>query len=162
MSAVQTLYNAIIMPHLEYCNIVWACNYLTRLEPLFLLQKKAMRIINNADYLDHSAPLFKKTKNLNIFDINRLQLGTFMYKFIKSELPASMKFDFTLKTDVHGHSTRHCSDLQIKYYRTNMRSFSISVAGPKLWNSVNINLKSKITTNSFKNNYKRSLLANYW
>jgi len=86
-----TLYISIISPHLEYCNIVWGCNYATRLEPLFLTQKKAMRLIFNADYLAHSAPLFKASKQLNIYDMNRLQLGSFMYNLANSKLPKSMK-----------------------------------------------------------------------
>ena len=59
------LYNALVLPHINYCNIVWAnCNK-TKLNSILLLQKRALRICTNSHYLSHADPLFKQIKTQN-------------------------------------------------------------------------------------------------
>ena len=79
---LPTIYSTLVLPHLQYCNLTWGKNYNIRLYALHLLQKMAIRIINRAGYLDHSLPLFKKSKQLTIFDINKLQIASLMYKIL--------------------------------------------------------------------------------
>ena len=64
-----TLYNSLILPYLEYCLIIWASTYSSHLQPLFRLQKKALRIITHSPPRAHTYPLFNKFKILNIFNI---------------------------------------------------------------------------------------------
>ena len=45
-----TLYNTLILPHLSYCILVWGSKIQTN-HRLHLLQKKAVRIITNKDYI---------------------------------------------------------------------------------------------------------------
>ena len=44
------IYNALVLPHLSYCNIVWSINFSTHINRLFLLQKRAARVILNLSY----------------------------------------------------------------------------------------------------------------
>ena len=53
-----TLYNALILPHLSYCILVWGSKIDSN-HKLLLLQKKAVRIITNQDYIAHSETLCK-------------------------------------------------------------------------------------------------------
>ena len=48
-SALYSLYCTLVMPYLTYCCEVWGNNYKTRIQSLFILQKRAIRIIC-ADY----------------------------------------------------------------------------------------------------------------
>ena len=61
-STLNTLYNTLVLPYLNYCNIIWASNKPTRLQPLLLLQKRAVRSITRGSYNAHSLPLFFKPK----------------------------------------------------------------------------------------------------
>jgi len=160
---LPSLYSTLVLPYIQYCNIIWAKNYHTRLSPLFLLQKRAIRIINNAGFYDHTAPLFKKTKQLTIYDINKLQIGNFMYKLthINSTMPTNFNHLINFRSNIHEHNTRGRSKLNTIQHRTIIRSFSISVAGPALWNSLTPSLQSSISDNSFKNKYKKMLLQSY-
>ena len=54
-----SLYYALVVPFLSYCIIAWGNTYQTTLQPLFILQKKALRIITFSSYNEHSSPLFK-------------------------------------------------------------------------------------------------------
>lgn len=159
--ALKTLYCSLVLPYLQYCNIVWGSNYYARLHRLFLLQKKAIRIINNAEYLAHTAPLFIKSNQLNVFDINKLQMGNFMYNFLHRLLPDSIlnSFDFTQGT--HPHNTRHKTQLIVPRFKYMTRSFSIAVCGPKLWNATNDYIQKAKSINIFKNLLKKHLLSTY-
>ena len=81
------LYHSLILSHLQYCTLLWASSYHSHLHKLRLLQKKAIRIISNTDYLAHSSKLFLNLKLLKLDDIMKFQLGTFMYKLKYNKLP---------------------------------------------------------------------------
>ena len=44
LKTLNTLYNTLILPYLNYCNIIWANNKPSCLRPLLMLQKKVIRI----------------------------------------------------------------------------------------------------------------------
>src|SRR6218665_525796 len=52
------LYYTLINPYLIYGNIVWASNYYSRINCVFLLQKRAIRIIARDGYLAHTSLRF--------------------------------------------------------------------------------------------------------
>ena len=69
-------------PYLSYCNIVWSSTYVTSLNRILLLQKRALRAITNSDYRAHSVPLFIQLKFLHIYKVNSFHIAkfTFLYK----------------------------------------------------------------------------------
>ena len=52
--AALLIYDAIIGSHLYCCNIVWASNYKTTLNKLYVLQKRALKICLKLSNLTHS------------------------------------------------------------------------------------------------------------
>ena len=42
VAMLRVLYNALIYPHLSYCNIVWGCTLLSNLDKILKLQKKSL------------------------------------------------------------------------------------------------------------------------
>ena len=48
--SLKTLYTSLIQSHLEYGVIIWSTCNSTSLQPLIIMQKKAIRIISNAPY----------------------------------------------------------------------------------------------------------------
>lgn len=55
---LMILYNTLILPHLNYCILVWACSSMQNTNRLLILQKKIIRIISHSQYLAHTIPLF--------------------------------------------------------------------------------------------------------
>ena len=53
-----TLYNILIMPHLNYSLLTWGSSIKEK-HPLHLLQKKALRVITYNDYIAHTEPIYK-------------------------------------------------------------------------------------------------------
>ena len=47
--SLLTLYYALIYPYLTYCNLIWASTYVTNMQRIYLLQKRAVQAISKAD-----------------------------------------------------------------------------------------------------------------
>ena len=57
--------STLVMPYLNYCCEIWGNNYKSRMQPMQIIQKRAIRICQKADYRSHSRPLFYQLKTLN-------------------------------------------------------------------------------------------------
>ena len=86
-SALYTLYCSIFLPYLNYCSEVWGNTYQSNITSLFLKQKKCIRIICKAKYLDHTDDLFVKLNALRLTDIIKINTAIFMYKAYHNLLP---------------------------------------------------------------------------
>ena len=58
---------------------------------LFVLQKRAIRIINNKKYRTHTEPLFKSENILKITDLYKLHVSLFMFDLQNEALPLSFQ-----------------------------------------------------------------------
>jgi len=74
---LKLLYSSLILPYLQYCTMIWAGGYTTKLSKLIILQKRAIRGINGVHRLYHSTTLFKKDGLLKLPDIYQMQLDIF-------------------------------------------------------------------------------------
>ena len=77
-----SLYNTMILPHLNYCLIIWGgcASYL--FERIYLIQKRAIRVITNSFFRAHTQILFFKLKILKLSDLYETQVILFMYKYL--------------------------------------------------------------------------------
>jgi len=155
---LKTLYNTLLLPHLNYGTSIWGGGYKTSLMPILLLQKKVIRIIEGLHYQAKTAETFKKLNILTIFNLYKFQVFTFMYQSHNNSLPKIFNNYFTVNTNIHNHYTRSSQNLHLIQYRTNVRSFSIRMAGPRLWNSIDIATRECKTIHSFKKAVKLKLL----
>ena len=90
-SVLVTIYNTLILPHFHYCLLLWG-SVVKENHSLHLLQKKALRIITNSDYLAHTEPICKKLRILKISDMFSVALWKFYYKLMNNKLPAYFSF----------------------------------------------------------------------
>ena len=60
LDTLKIMYNALVMPHFNYCSTVWQNNNQTHLDKLYKLRKRAARIIKNSDYTIRSSDTFQK------------------------------------------------------------------------------------------------------
>ena len=72
-SSLKCIYFAYIHSYLNYANIAWASTYRTKLKAIYLLQKRALRIVFNENNMTHSRPLLRSLNALNIYQINLFQ-----------------------------------------------------------------------------------------
>ena len=83
-NALLSIYNSLFASHLNYGLLLWG----THVNRVSKLQKKAVRIISNSEYLTHSEPLFKTLKLLKIDDLYKLKLMKFYHNLSYNLLPS--------------------------------------------------------------------------
>lgn len=155
------LYNSLILPYLQYCNIIWASTGITKIEPFHKLQKKALRICTNSPYLAHSRPLFHRLKTLNIYDINTLQIASLMFRVQKKLLPDKICNIFIVNKNIHSYNTRSIDNFHYSKAHSQSLLHSVRHHGPRVWNNLSDEIKSSTLCTSFKSKLKKTLINLY-
>ena len=148
--------------HLTYCLIAWGNTYQTLLQPLFLLQKKNIRIITFSSFSDHASPLFKDLNVIKLFDEVTFHIAVFIYKFKNQLLPSNFDVFFTSVKETHNYNTRLSSRMTyaLPITRTNYGIFNIRYQGAKIWNAISDNIKL-LSLKQFKKKFKSNIIASY-
>ena len=154
------IYNAIILPHFNYCNEIWGKTFKVHIDKLYILQKRALRHITKSDFRSPSLPIFIKLKCLPIFDLVRLNILVFMFKYHKGILPTLFQNMFSTNSSYHDYPTRLRNNLRTPSIHSTIRTHSIRFTGVHEWNSINNNLKSSSTLTRFRTLFKRSTFVN--
>lgn len=63
---LDSLYNTLIGSYLNYGILTWGGSSINKLNRILLLQKRALRAINFADFRSHTSPYFTKHKTLKV------------------------------------------------------------------------------------------------
>ena len=158
-SSLCTLYFSLVYPYLHYCIISWGSTYPTNLNRLFLLQKRAVRIITKASFDAHTDPIFKELNLLKLHQIYSFQLGTFMFLYKKNSLPQSFTTFFPVVNQIHNYNTRTAASFYIPSCRTKIRQFSIKYQGPTFFNKLNSDICESSSLSRFKSKLKTYLLS---
>ena len=82
---LQTLYNTLILPYFNYCILSWGAT-ISNGNRLHLLQKKALRLISNSNYIAHTEPIHKNLRLLKLTDMFPIAVWKFYYKLMNNQL----------------------------------------------------------------------------
>ena len=153
-----SIYNAIILPHLNYCNEIWGKTYKVHVDKLYILQKRAIRLVTNSDFRSPiSLPHFVKLKIIPLFELVKLNISIFMFKYHKGILPAVFNNMFKTNSSFHNYHTRTRNNLCVPTTRSTIRTHSIRFTGVHEWNSICQGFKSSSTLSRFRTLFKRSM-----
>lgn len=150
LPALISLYYSLVYPYFIYCNLCWGNTYETHLKPLFILQKRAIRIIHQASFNSHTNSLFYSSKILKLPDINRFNQCIYVFK----------NFD-KFETVSHNYSVRNQSQLVPRFQRTTLTQHSISFSAPKEYNALPDSLKYSTSLSVFKRGVRNHLISLY-
>ena len=134
--SLLTLYYSFIYTYLTYCNHVWGSTYVTNLEKLFVLQKKALRIMCSKPKRSSTDPLFYELGILRFHDINLYLMGKFMFRFYKSEVPELFVNYFNSNAETHDYFTRQHNHLHVPMIKSNLSKFAIRYRRVIIWNGI--------------------------
>ena len=161
-SSLVCLYNALIQPYLTYGIQIWGYANPSILKHTEIIQKRAIRIINNASYNSHTEPLFKANGLLKLVDLHEYHTILFMYDYIHENLPTSFKGIFTLNSERNmTHVTRQSSLMHVPKSKNVFVSKLPPCHYPKLWNSWKIKIECNLPRHMFKYALKREMLSKY-
>ena len=152
------IYNTILLPYLTYCCITWGFTYQTYINKILIIQKKAMRIITHSPFQCHSSPLFKKTNNLNIFQIIEYYASIFMYQELNSTVPNVFQQNRFLSYSYHTYETRNKISIRTPLFKLQFSKRSIFDHGIKIWNNLSPEVKSITNKRIFKKMIRKKLI----
>ena len=142
------LYNFYIKPYLEYCCSIWGNCSKKNINIIVKLQKRAARLILDADFYTPSANLFKELKWIPFYDIVKYHQVSLVYKCIHKISPEYLHVMFSIKLDSKRYNLRSsnngCLDVPKKHNR------SLSFNGPKLWNNPDSETRQAISLSVFQ------------
>uniref|UniRef100_A0A8C6LUY9 Reverse transcriptase domain-containing protein n=1 Tax=Nothobranchius furzeri TaxID=105023 RepID=A0A8C6LUY9_NOTFU len=147
-NSLYLLYNSLIVPYLNYCIEIWGTTYKTYTNSIYILQKKAIRIITRSNYRDPSNPLFIKLKTLKFYDLVDYNILKCMYNANKRNVPAGLIKRFSKrhsKYDLKGHEL-----FNIPRHRILVKEHCVFTYGDKMWNKLNTEIKNAKTILTFK------------
>jgi hypothetical protein len=112
--ALRLLYFATVHSHLMYCTIITSICSKTNVNKIFLLQKKALRIITGSNYTEHTPPLF--------FAQNIMPLDMII-KHSKLKFMHSVKYNYCPKSFIGVFSEN--LDINCNYELRNMQDYTV-------------------------------------
>ena len=123
------LYDALILTHITYCNIVWAATYKTALKRIYVIQKRALKVClerKSATYPkcqtnSNMNSVFVTSNRLSIYNLNKLQTVKFIYQVINKTAPICLLNILAPLSTIHSHNTRseNRNNLFLRQCRTN-------------------------------------------
>jgi hypothetical protein len=151
---LSNLYYSFVYPHIVYCIEVWGNAADEHVNPLYLLQKKCVRIISNSSKFASSKPLFMSLEFLTISQIYAFRMFLFCYKFINESLPCVFNDMFVKNSSIHSHDTRNQNKFRIPCVRTELRKKSISYSAIQFLNYENELVNYTLKEKKFKENIR--------
>ena len=160
--ALLHIYNALIAPHLNYGILLWQ----QHCDKLFLLQKKAIRIISHVSYNSHTSGLFKSLHILKLHDIWALQALKFCFKLENKLLPDYFHVSdiFTKNSVRHGYENRNIDDYYVPFVKHEFCKCGIRFSITNFFNDLESCIKDKIYTHSLdglKTYFKNKQILSY-
>jgi hypothetical protein len=131
----------------------------TKLNELFLLQKRALRSICNENYNAHTAPLFRTKKILPLAELITYSKLKFMHRFSYNKQPPS--FNFTWLTNFQNNPNlilRNVNNYIIPQHRIELFKRAPLVSFPTVWNTCLVD-KSIINEKRFLKHVRDGLLG---
>ena len=150
-SARKIYYNSFILPYLTYCIIHWGNTNAVHLKPLYLTQKRIIRCLTGAEFLDSTTPLFYKLEILKLNDLYKFYAVLDTFKKLKSG-------DYEI---THNINTRNRHDAKKKFHRTSRTQQSITFSGPSIWNTLPTDIKNIDKFSTLKVKLKEYFLKQY-
>ena len=129
------LYNALVLPYINYCCIIWGFTFPSYVHKIEILQKKAVRIIDGQHRLAHADPIFHKLSLLKVYDIAKQQLMLLMYRKLCSSAPKVFD-DLFMYTNPKSYKTRHRQHFHEPFCKKHFRTRVCTWTGPRIWNIV--------------------------
>ena len=162
---IQTLlkvYHSLVGSHLNYAIIAWGEAGVTALQPLKVLQNRAVRFISRAPRFRRLDNDYLNLRLLKLSDMHQLALSKFMHQYHHNKLPNYFSDFFPLRRNSHQYNLRVRDTSVLRSIDCKKASMqrSIRYTGPKLWGKIP-SATRELSALKFKKECKNHLLSKY-
>ena len=114
----------------------WYGTYQNNTSKIFVLQKKAIRAINNLAYNEHTNVHFKCNKLLKLSDQYKLQVYNYVFQVLHSNIDEEMESSLLINNQIHSHNTRTNNQMSILRMNISKKKHCVLHNGIITWNSL--------------------------
>ena len=153
------IYHALFKSRLQYAIISWGSANTTSLQPLRVLQNRALRHISQTSRYARMDTIYLNYRILKLDHLYKHELAKFMYEYTRKNLPRSFDNFFPVIAHQRTRAAKRGNFL-IPRFNKIVGLKSIRCQGPKLWNEICEDLKSS-SKDTFKKEFKNLIFANF-
>ena len=164
-NVLVSLYHSLFHSHMCYGICLYGLANEQYTSKIFLLQKRAIRLISNAAFTAHTKPLFDELKILNFDKTITFQFSLLMWEQDHGDLPQCFLGYLKKNSDVHDHCTRSTTQNKLSQnllVNTDLHGKKkFKYIGPRIFNEI-VSLdfyKNCKNKNQFKRKMKDFLLS---
>ena len=157
----KVLYYGLIQSAIDYCSIVWGNTTSKNIDKVYKMQKRALRVILNADFDTPTEVLFERFRVLSVRQRIFYFTCIMVYKCFSNTAPSYLIEKIVTLNDVHTYQTRGASTckLLLPRFRTETGQRSFAMRAARAWNSLPDEVRCSTNMNNFKsqlNSYIRN------
>ena len=151
LDARKLFFNSYVLPHFDYCSVIWGNCSKSALNKLVKLQKRAARIILNKDYNSRTCDLFAELNWMLLEDGIIFRRAVQVYKCLNDNTSQCLDTLLVSNRSVHSHNTRSAADNNIHIAHNRTKSFTF--LGACTWNNLPAAIKNAKNVEDFKCGY---------
>ena len=121
------LYNSLMLPHLNYCNIIYGNNYNYTINDVYINQKKIIRILFNKPKLTNMDTLFIQETILQLPNLIKYQRCNYMHNIYHNNVSTNSSL-FNKKIILY--NTRTKNELYTHFTSTNKCLYTLYIKRP--------------------------------
>ena len=144
----KMLYNALVLPHYDYCATVWGNTSQENLTRLQRIQSRAMRIVLKAPPRSHIEELLDTLKWMSVRQRILYNQMVLMWRIVNDMAPEYLHKNLVYAADTHNYNTSSASDNNLFLGRGHRSSLFQNCAAK--WNKLPAKLRRIDKLNSFK------------
>ena len=166
-SVLLSVYYGIFNSHMQYACQVWAQHETSNTRRIFMLQKRALKIMTFSRYDSPSNPIFADLKLFKLFDLVKFFNIILIHNILNNKLPSDVQSVFSLTAYNRSNITRGppVGTLKVPYVKTNTYgNFSVRYQSIIAWNALQREFPTNIANisiNKIINYLKLYFLTSY-
>ena len=125
---------------------------------IFVLQKKAIRAINNLAYNEHTNAYLKCNKILKFSDQYKLHVSNYVFQVLHSNIDEEIKSSLLINNQIHRHNTRTNNQMSILRLNGSKTKHCVLHNGMIAWNSLPDIFKVNVSFSMFKSKVRNFYL----
>ena len=160
--SLLSLYNGLVLPHLQYCLMVWGDFREGRNaalgDSLLRYQKRFAGLVAGRRGRYHADPLFAGHGILKVGDLYRQQLRVHAWRFWNGRLPVNQASMLDRVGGIHGHATRSA---RLGMFVSTRDHRSVGYRVPREWAGLSESQRAAGSLAAFKRESRRGFLEGY-
>ena len=149
------VYNSLVQPHFDYCNVVWGNCSKNLSSKLQKLQNRAARVLTFSNYDCSTSELFQNLKWSKLVHQRTVSKAMMMHSIVNNTAPEYLTSRFFRRCDLTSYNLRENEyKLAVPQPRTRFYKRSLSYRGSVLWNSLPLEVRQLTSPSIFKEKKK--------